>query len=486
MIPAAIVLSHDEQRERLRRGCPEAVPRSHVIGDPCADQIRISAPFREEYRTALGIRPGQKLVLLTSTWGERSFLGRSPAPGAPSDPGIIRRALAELPVDEYRALAAIHPNAWHWHGGWQIRSWLEPYIRAGLLVPTPESDSWKAAICAADAFIGDHGSLTLYAAAHGLPGLLASFDDDCVAAGSPMARLGELLPRVSPSLPLRQQLAHAARRQPGDARIARAAAQVTSRPGEALSRLRELCYAHLGLAEPVDPVVPRPVALPVERTAPRRTPLAQPLFVATRFTDAEAGEEGPGRPQVTVRRYPAALQGERGTHLTDPHVVVEEGEPEERWAGVADIVVIRRSTPRGPTPAPERLFTRHPGCIVVAVPAPAGSAGDCTLHLRDGREFTARWGGSAWWTEPAVAASALHAWLTRDEEDDAAEVTIDVAIGPEPAGSDADAGESPAPLPLSLSLSLPLVPPLPGSRPGQPAQRLLRLETPQPPVDGQS
>ncbi|GAA3059053.1 hypothetical protein GCM10020000_47480 [Streptomyces olivoverticillatus] len=313
----------------------------------------------------------------------------------------------------------MHPNAWYGHGGRQIRSWLEPFVREGLILPRPESDTWKAAICAADAFLGDHGSLTLYAASSGLPGMLASFDDDCVAVGSPMARLGRLLPRVLPYRPLRPQIEHAMRHQTGDTRLAQAAGLVTSHPGEALGRMRTLCYEHLKLAEPSCPATAFPVPLPLTVPAPRRPPAAPPMFVDTHCVDTHctAGD----RPAVRFRRYPAALQDEPGPHLRDPHVVVGEGEPERRWANVADIVVARRTT------EPGRLFARHLGCGIVAVPA----AGDtCTLFLRDGRAYTARWHRPAWWAGPAVAASVLYAWLAEDGGDGgSAEITVGSGTG---------------------------------------------------------
>ncbi|WP_156722087.1 hypothetical protein [Streptomyces apocyni] len=403
MIPAAIVLSHDEQRARLRQGCPQAVPLSHVVGDPCMDQIQASLPFRSEYRAALGVRPGQRLLLLTSTWGRRSLLG-----GAAD---VVGRALAELPRDEFRVVAAIHPNAWYGHGGWQIRSWLEPYVRAGLILPEPATDTWKAALCAADAFLGDHGSLTLYAAGRGLPGLLASFDEESVAAGSPMARLGALLPRVHPSAPLAGQLAAALRDQPDSPGLADASRLVTSRPGQALARLRRLCYRTLDLAEPTRPVVPHPVHLPPPVASGRQSPLDQAVFADARV----AARDPAGRATVLLRRYPAEPQARgRRTHMRDPQVVVDEGEPDPRWANVADVVVSRGSRS-------EELFARHAGCWMVVEPT---SHAACRLRLRDGAGHIARWTTRPWWATPAVAASALGACLAHFGDDWEGEVAV--------------------------------------------------------------
>ncbi|MFI7098067.1 hypothetical protein ACIBK8_01705 [Streptomyces sp. NPDC050161] len=363
------------------------------------------------------MRPGQKMLLLTSTWGQGSLLGRGT--------DAIRRALAELPRDAYRVVAAIHPNAWHGHGGWQIRSWLEPFRRSGLVLPVPTTDTWKAAVCAADAFIGDHGSLTLYAAGRGLPGLLASFDDSSVAPGSPMARLGELLPRIAPAEPLTAQLDRARRAQQGDLRLAEVGQLITSCPGEALPRFRRLCYRMLALDEPAGTIAARPVDIPLDLPVSRRAPLEQPLFVDARVVergpgpvdaqDAADGAGGPGAQEVpapgraagvVLRRYPAGPQhGSVRGHLQDPHVVAEEGEPDPRWANVADVVVSHGS-------GPDALFARHPGCWLIVTAA--SSAGEsCRLRLRGGGGYAACWKVQPWWASPSLAASALHACLAR-------------------------------------------------------------------------
>ncbi|MEV0412616.1 hypothetical protein AB0I68_17875 [Streptomyces sp. NPDC050448] len=280
-----------------------------------------------------------------------------------------------MPYDEYRVLAAVHPNAWYGHGGWQIRNWLEPCLRAGLMLPPPAGETWKAAICAADAFLGDHGSLSLYAAARGLPGLLASFGADTVAPGSPMAWLGERLPRLDPVRPLAAQLAEAVA-------LPSAAARITSRPGRSLALLRHLCYRHLALPEPQFPCVPRPVAVP--EPSPPRSPVGPALYVDTRVTGWE----------VAVRRYPAEPQRGAAAHLgADVHVVADAAEPDPRLRGLADVLVAR------PGADPVAVFARNPGCALVAGPGPR-------LLLRGGREFGVPAG-----VDPALAGSALLALL---------------------------------------------------------------------------
>ncbi|MFD0416457.1 hypothetical protein ACFVHO_21575, partial [Streptomyces sp. NPDC127108] len=444
LIPSAVVLSHEEQLARLRVGCPEALPVAHVVGDPCMDRLRASLPFRAEYRAALGVRPDQRLLVLSSTWGRRSLLG------AAGD--LVLRALAELPHDSFRVLAAVHPNAWYGHGGWQLRSWLRPHLDAGLLLPPPAGGTWQAALCAADAFIGDHGSVTLYAAGLGLPGLLGAFDEDGVAAGSPMAALGGALPRVSPAHPLAAQLERAARDQPTDPRLAAVTSQITSHPGEAPARLRRLCYRMLDLDEPTAPLAPRPVDVPRDLPPTPRSPVELPLFVEALVTtddvtDAAAGPDrptepagpagptdpagstepdgstrpaGPTRPtgstgptDLLIRRHPAHARAAATPHppLTDAHVSVTAGEPEPRWAHAADVVTARTPA-RGHqlTVLTAELFTAHPGCALVAVPQEDGR---CVLLPRNGTPLQGRWESPPAWVTASLAASAVYACLLR-------------------------------------------------------------------------
>ncbi|MFE0062902.1 hypothetical protein ACFWZ5_43250, partial [Streptomyces sp. NPDC059003] len=114
----ALVLSHPEQVERLRAACPEAAPAAVLGGDPCFDRLLAARPYRERFRRALGVRRGQRLVLLNSTWNPESLFGDG---GDDVLPSLLPRLTAELPADEYRVAAVLHPNIWHGHGPGQIR-----------------------------------------------------------------------------------------------------------------------------------------------------------------------------------------------------------------------------------------------------------------------------------------------------------------------------------------------------------------------------
>ncbi|MGY5131834.1 hypothetical protein ACWGJW_05395, partial [Streptomyces nigrescens] len=394
IVPSAIVLSHDEQRDRLAVSCPEAVPVSVVAGDPCFDQLQVSAPFRENYRQALGIRPGQKLIVVSSTWGRGSILSSDE-----SETDLLRRVLAELPVDEYRVLAAVHCNAWYGHGAWQLQSWLAPLTEHGLLLPMPDTETWKAALLAADGILGDHGSLTMYGIALGIPAILGSFAESKVAPQSPMARLGKILPRFSAQRPLLSQIEEAVAVQQDSLELRQLRTTVTSRPGESAALLRRLFYEWLELPEPMTParsrLVPMPSTVPVGHVSPAQ----RPVYASV------ASEEG----RAMVRRYPAPMQ--RRTmerHLSGAHLVADIDDPDAGWPRSADVLLMPLGRPRhvAGMVSWEAIAALYPGCTLLALEEPEGG---CLALLRDGVRLRARWDGRRpSWTSAAIAASVIH------------------------------------------------------------------------------
>ncbi|MFJ5029561.1 hypothetical protein ACIQB5_15870 [Streptomyces sp. NPDC088560] len=396
LIPSAIVLSHQEQLERLAEGCPEALPVAHVAGDPCLDQLKAGLAFRPAYRRALGLLPGQRLVVVSSTWGQGSVLG-SP------QTDVLRRTLAELPADEFRVLAAVHPNAWYGHGAWQMHSWLAPLIDAGLMLPRPETEVWKAALCAADFLVGDHGSLTTYGVALGIPCVLGAFRDLVVAPGSPMERLGEVLPRLATAQPLPAQLARAAQAQRGDPELIALRHRVTSEPGRSAALLRRLFYSWLCLPEPSRPAATRPIPVPsVSPVHERRLPHLPAMLVTTTSYDSGLA------PGVRVQRFPAALQRRWNTPVTGAHLVADPDDPDLRWPRSADVLVL----PHERYPQPEAVkwsdvAARFPGCGLIAVEeADQG----CTVLFADDTRLRAHWVDRTAWVSCPLAASAVHAW----------------------------------------------------------------------------
>jgi hypothetical protein len=240
VLPASIVLSHDSQRDLLAAQCPQALPAAVVAGDPCYDRLCTSLSRRDAYRSALGIEPDQELVVVASTWGPNGLLGRFP------------EIVAELPraVGERRMAALFHPAIWA-HGARQLRAWLGKARAAGLVLVEPTQD-WRGVLVAADHVIGDHGSVSTYAAAIGRPVSYVDTGTD-LAPGSAQEYLREHAPRWRPGRPLgaESELTDAVRDR------------LTSRPGQAHQLLRATMYRLLRLSEPTTAPVVEPVPLPV-------------------------------------------------------------------------------------------------------------------------------------------------------------------------------------------------------------------------------
>ncbi|MFE2032241.1 hypothetical protein ACFXBB_03050 [Streptomyces scopuliridis] len=389
----ALVLSHPEQLERLRAACPEAVPTAVLAGDPCFDRILAALPYRERFRRALDVRPGQRLVLLNSTWNPDSLFGDG---GEDILPSLLPRLTAELPADEYRPVAVLHPNIWHGHGPGQIRVWLDRARRGGLALVDP-LEGWRQALIAADVVIGDAGSVSYYAAALGTPVLMGAASADGLDARSPVAAFVREAPRLSPYAPLRSQLDAlldgTGRRQPGT--LPGPAELVSSVPGEAATLLRRHFYGLIGIPEPEEPALLDPLPLPpyerVTRTAPMR--------VVTRLL---------GTGEIEVSRYADPRSEPAGDG--DAHTAVHEDTLDPDRRALAD-VIFRYGTaddPRYGTPEEwtAEVLARHPYCALAAL---VTDAGGCTVRTRTGTLL--RLSGARTAADPAAYVSALYAWL---------------------------------------------------------------------------
>jgi hypothetical protein len=250
-IASAIVLPTQSQVERLRRSCPEAASIAVVAGDLCYDRLAASMPDRHAYRRALSVGD-RKLVAVSSTWGPGSLLRHRP--------GLLAELLDALPSHRYQLAAIIHPGVWDWHGSRQVRSWYAECVRRGLILIPPE-EGWRAVLTAADVMIGDHGSVTTYAAAAGIPVLLASRADDEVEPGSPAAIMGEIAPALRPGEPLAAQIELAAAAWPPE-RHAQIRTLVTDIPGQSAAAMRSAMYRLIRLPEPASPARTQPVPVP--------------------------------------------------------------------------------------------------------------------------------------------------------------------------------------------------------------------------------
>lgn len=384
---ARVVLSHPEQLERLRRDCPAAVPVSVVAGDPCFDRLLASVPQRHHYRRAFGVDDGRRLITVTSTWGPGSLLERHG--------DLLRSLLAELPVDEYRVAAILHPNIWHGHGPWQVRSWLRDLVRSGLVL-LPPREGWRAALVASDLVIGDHGSVTFYGAALGHPTALGAFPHDAVAPDSPVGRLGRTAPHLDAGKPLRPQIEEViAGHSPGRHRAV--TAQTTSVPGRSAALLRAELYRLMDLPEPDRPPVVTRVPEPEDVAVPEVTA----ALVAVRWEEEATAARVVRFPAVVTLANPPS-----GTHLA-----VDEREAEERLVELADVIfcgAVRLHRPAGDWLT--ETLDRYPGCHLAAA---EHRPGESLVRLRDGTTVLVAGGPEHPGGPAGLHASLVYAWTGR-------------------------------------------------------------------------
>jgi hypothetical protein len=254
--PAAVILAHHRELALLARSCPLALPRAVVAGDPCFDRMLASRPFRETYRDALGVTANQKLVVVSTTWSPYSLFG--------SDPHVFERLRAELPREEYRVVAVVHPFVWLGHSRRQLLAWLANARETGLAIVPPE-EGWRAAVVSADLLVGDHGSVTQYGAALGVPALMNTASLPDVRQRSTAAILATLATPLHLDRPLRRQVQHALAEQDPQ-RYARITELISSYPGQSAPLIRPIMYQLLNLSQPTHGIpvsaVPLPTVIP--------------------------------------------------------------------------------------------------------------------------------------------------------------------------------------------------------------------------------
>ncbi|WP_344430198.1 hypothetical protein [Amycolatopsis minnesotensis] len=362
VVPAHIVLSHGEQLDRLRLAVPEAAEFAVVAGDPSLDRLIASKPLRETYRQGFGLTSAQRLVLVSSTWGENSLYG--------TDPELIRRLAHALPIDSYRIAVALHPNVHEGHSRWQVARWLNACTRAGVLV-LPHEDLWRQAILASDVVLGDHGSVTFYAAAAGKPVLLAAAPHADLDPRSPVHQLVTTAPRFDPAADAGQQFDRAvAGHDP--ARYLPITELATDLPGKAATALRELCYRALDLAPPAHPAPLHVLPVP---ELPIPLPRAQ-------LTRAEAVRRTEKALVVRIARHAVDTLYDPTWSAEPAQLVVHVGEPDATLLELADVVV--HDNPRDAGRWLTETLHALPGCTIAAAGLPDGSwlAGDTTALVK--------------------------------------------------------------------------------------------------------
>ncbi|MGW4888280.1 translation initiation factor 2 [Streptomyces murinus] len=387
------LFSHPSQIARLAPLSPSVAARSTVVGDPLLERFLESQDRRDRYRAAL--RTGARtLVVLLSTWGPESLIGRRP--------GLPAELAAALPHDEYQLALVLHPNERARRGTLDLAEYLDPARQAGLILPAVHEE-WASVAVAADLLITDHGSAALYPAALDRP-LLGVYDGGReLLPDSPMSALLTGVPRLPPHLPgvdTASRLATAVRaHRPGSSRTL--AEPAFAEQGRALDRLRETLYDLLDLTPPDRPVLPR--LLP----DPAPAPLAPAAF-AVRI---EYDDQGSPR----VLRHPAHLVPPAPAH----HLSAEVGAAHRRFTQSAALLHRRAGEHPGAwtEPAGEwtlRILADHPGGHRTA--AIVLSPTHCLLRPRSGPLLSVRLGPGdgarrAAPVDPVAVLSAVHAAL---------------------------------------------------------------------------
>lgn len=352
VVPAVIGLPHPDDVRRLADQCPPAVPHAEIVGDPCWDRLLASKHRRSQYRSAFGVGR-ERLVVVSSTWGPDSLFARHP--------DLIERLTADLPWDDYRVALVLHPAVRAWHSEQQVRRWLRPALDRGLVLLSPD-DEWRAAVVAADAVIGDHGSVTLYAAALGRPTALACFSWEEIAPDSPMAALTGAAADFAADKPAWPQVEALIEDVRGAA------------PGQA-EALAARSFGHQGRSlDLISTIVYRLMSLP----GPERSPQASAVPLPSRpdpaptswYFRADSGED-----EVTVLRWPAPWS-QPPTASDQARLMADVYDPNPRLVRAANVVILHT-----PDETAERQtdLADFPAASVRAVIRP----GRVTLTLRD-------------------------------------------------------------------------------------------------------
>jgi hypothetical protein len=278
-----MVISHAAQASHYVLG--EGRARTLVAGDPVLDCLRASVPAADRYKEGMGVRDGVRLVTVCSTWGENSLIAKRPE--------LLGRLVAELPVDEFRVAGILHPNVWFGHSVWQMRTWLRDAVDGGLILAAP-GGGWRGVLAASDVVVGDHGSVTLHAAALGKPVCLGVWGSGELIAGDPTAELEDALPRIDADGGLAAQVRRVVA-EFDPALQAQIVAGAFECPGESHAILRRAMYELMGLSEPER--LPRVLAV--------KRPDVMCESVTAHNVYVSWGERG----ELVLSRSPAVLSG---------------------------------------------------------------------------------------------------------------------------------------------------------------------------------
>lgn len=390
VVPDVIALSHDEQRGRLQRMCPEANEFTRTIGDPTFDRMLASQSRRSRFRGLLNVPRDNKLVVVTSTWNEFSALGEHPM--------LVHRLAAQLPLDTFTIAVVLHPNIWAGHSPYGTRAFLTDPRDSGVIVVPP--DCWESALLAADLIIGDHGSVSFYGVALGIPFLQASDGLAELDPDSPSAMLSRAAERLNVDGDLRYQVERALDR-PASRELIEITDQTLGQRGKSWGILHHLFYELMDLAPP--------------RPSPRMHPVRDPFpergnDVAAFLTNAVLRDPNVSSGAVELERFPAivATDHRRDSDETDLFLVVDDIEVERSLRQNAEIfmrngVISERDAATWTT----AVFLDYPGAAVAIA---AIALDEFLLRRRSGQLLEVVVGGTTE-TSAFVAGAAVHSWL---------------------------------------------------------------------------
>lgn len=378
------VVTHTNQERQLAEVTEDVIGRTALGGDSSFDLLLNSRGERATYRAALGVTDKQRLITLGSTWGPDSLCHQRFE--------LFGRLLGELPFEQYRVAAFMHPAAWSFDGETIVRH-LQPHIDSGGLMLIGPEEGWHGTLLASDLLIGDNGSPSLYGAMMGIPLLLATFSDN-VVPGTVMAELGRSARFLNPDLDLRQQIEDELVRH-DSARAEVLTAQMIERPGESAELLRALCYTKAGLPVPDDELPVHAAPLPEPKAGEVKS------FRVHSYVDTDS--------TVVVDTYPAVFRDSR--RHSGERLLVQLGERNLRRYHNAAIILDPKPLPRAALRDHlTELIEKYIGSRIAVV---ACDDGGCEILVRDGEQFHVTCGGGL---PIRVLACACYALLVAQRE----------------------------------------------------------------------
>ncbi|MFV8295998.1 CDP-glycerol glycerophosphotransferase family protein [Mycolicibacterium fortuitum] len=318
-IATVVALTSAEDRTHLDTHTHPSIG-FHITGDPCLDALHASRPARHRYRHALGVDKGQTLVTISSTWGPHSALGQNPR--------IIDQILAALPTDDYVVAAILHANIWNLHGEWQLRLWLRDALASGLRL-IPHQKGWRQTLVATDILIGDHGSVTFYAANLNTPVLLATAAGTIeIKHNTTIERFLRTTPQLDTANTIDTQI-HDAITHHHDAHTPDETRNNVTTSIDSAAQISALIYELLDL-KPETP----------QSDSPRicETPSVDFAPSTAHWINASVDDTDPDHPTVSMRRTPAhGVIGDHAPHGAD-HLSVRTDCPSTRLLNLADVL----------------------------------------------------------------------------------------------------------------------------------------------------